>query len=225
MQYADCDGNEIRVGDRVYIRQSALDQYGFTMENRMFTFRGCSGGIMCVESDHGVVWGFPAHVIRYSSTPVSAIGQDADGRDLFVGSEVRVRLSRLEKGVNHKGTIFNGEVRSNRNAIVTGKGAIYINIKTLDGVVQYAYGDDLRLGHVENPSVESVYRDADGLELNVGDVVRIRRSKVGNYLNVDKYNRTFTIRGFDMDGRANLDRYHGELFGLVPTNILRLGAA
>ena len=225
MTYADCDGREISVGDRVYIRRSALDQYGFTLENRMFTFCGCSGGMMQVESDNGVVWGFPAYVIRYSSTSVKAIGQDADGRDLFVGSEVRVRLSRLEKGVNHKGTVFNPEVRQNRNAIVTGKGSLYINIKTLDGVVQYANGDDLRLGHVENPSVEPVYRDADGLELSVGDVVRIRQSRVDNFLYVDAYNRTFTINGFDADGRASLERYHSSLFGYVDTNVLRLGAA
>jgi hypothetical protein len=62
---ADCDGNEISLGQDVYVRLSALDHYyDLNKSNRRGKLVGTVGEFLNVELEDGRKWHFPTTHIR-----------------------------------------------------------------------------------------------------------------------------------------------------------------
>jgi hypothetical protein len=67
-EMADCDGNEIFLGQDVYIRASVLDQYSnLNKSNRHGKLVEKVGEYLDIELDDGRRWNFPVNHIRQQS--------------------------------------------------------------------------------------------------------------------------------------------------------------
>ena len=158
--FEDCDGNTIVEGDAVIIRLSALDNYSDDLGlkyNRNFVFDGsyASGDSFArLTSDRMYSLSIPFNQVRKGSRPVSEpepepvlLGVDADGMEVYEGSEARIRLSRLSNDAGWS------VPREQRNGMVVGvyngglEGGRYQLELENSGIVMLVRESSLRVGH------------------------------------------------------------------------------
>ena len=103
----DADGRVMQVGADVRLRLSRLDVHGVDESERNGIVQSIShdGKYVSVDLDSGDVGTFGVEEIRVNAVendddgdePTGPVATDADGTELFIGDNVRVRLSKLAK--------------------------------------------------------------------------------------------------------------------------------
>lgn len=107
-QTKDADGVMMEIGSDVRLRLSRLDVHGVdvTERNGMIESISADGNYVSAFLNNGNCYTFATNEVRVNAPevdedgdtnyePVGPVATDADGRELFIGSAVRVRLSRL----------------------------------------------------------------------------------------------------------------------------------
>ena len=128
MNFADCCGVGIEIGDLVFVRDTALDTHGFAKEgDNYFVFAGhsCTGNILLERNSELYI----AESWAVRKAEAVRVASDADGKPMSVGDPVRIRLSRMNeyRGVdenNRMFTVINISKANNYVRITRGNNAV-----------------------------------------------------------------------------------------------------
>ena len=221
----DCDGNSLVVGERAYVRESAMYLHVVDHSTRNGVVEEHDGEEITLRLDNGETVTAPIFDIRKAkSGPV-----DCDGTPIHVGDKVYVRLSSLK---THSHIGLN---ESNRYGVLQGAeqegNILHVHLPNINENIAYFDFDasEIRRNPVQS-QVEAapVTHDADGTPVKLGDVVRVRLSALPAYeqFGVSQNNRVGILKAV-LEDYVVID-IPGLMSGLglaVESDQLRLGSA